>query len=372
MCKLVLDRGNVADYTSVSNFFIDEYMPQANGEFVKVYLYLLRLVDSNSDSVSDELSTEAIADQFGLLEADVYRALEYWAKHKLLTLAYNDEQKLSGVKVETVVSKQQEMEETQMLAKASGESISVPAPGASGFVIPKKRGYSDKELVEFSTDERVRELNFVTQTYLGRPLTPNDMASLLYMLEGLGLDSDFIIYLMETYMSQGSKSLHSVEEKAIEFVQKGIVTEEDAKAYGKLHTKILQSVYRTFGIDSKVPVKHDVAFVNKWSDDYKFSEEMIVEACNRTMTHTHSGSFEYTDSILSAWLNKGAHTLDDVAQLDEEHKQSQTDTSSKADSKTVGGPRHKSHNKRRRQKKILSHKYDFDKVENELLDKNKK
>ena len=29
--------------TSVSNTFIDEYMSDANGEFVKIYLYLLRL-----------------------------------------------------------------------------------------------------------------------------------------------------------------------------------------------------------------------------------------------------------------------------------------------------------------------------------------
>ena len=44
MGKLVIDRGNFTDLTSVSNLFIDEYMPNANGEFVKIYLYLLRLV----------------------------------------------------------------------------------------------------------------------------------------------------------------------------------------------------------------------------------------------------------------------------------------------------------------------------------------
>ena len=37
MGKLVIDRGNFTDLTSVSNLFIDEYMPNANGEFVKIY-----------------------------------------------------------------------------------------------------------------------------------------------------------------------------------------------------------------------------------------------------------------------------------------------------------------------------------------------
>ena len=31
------------DASLVPDAFIDSYMPQANGEFVKVYLYLLRL-----------------------------------------------------------------------------------------------------------------------------------------------------------------------------------------------------------------------------------------------------------------------------------------------------------------------------------------
>ena len=32
--------------TVIQNSFIDQYMPLANGEFVKVYIYLLRCADS--------------------------------------------------------------------------------------------------------------------------------------------------------------------------------------------------------------------------------------------------------------------------------------------------------------------------------------
>ena len=66
MCKLVLDRGSIAEFTSVSNIFMDEYMPRANGEFIKIYLHLLRLVNSNND-IADELTTERIADKFNTL-----------------------------------------------------------------------------------------------------------------------------------------------------------------------------------------------------------------------------------------------------------------------------------------------------------------
>ena len=43
--------------TVVKNTFIDQYMPQANGEFVKVYLYLLRCANTGR-----ELSLSSIAD----------------------------------------------------------------------------------------------------------------------------------------------------------------------------------------------------------------------------------------------------------------------------------------------------------------------
>ena len=54
--------------TVVSNEFIDNYMARANGEYVKVYLYLLR-------HQQEEVSIGQIADALNHTEADVQRAL---------------------------------------------------------------------------------------------------------------------------------------------------------------------------------------------------------------------------------------------------------------------------------------------------------
>ena len=42
MANITLHSDSQTSATSVSNIFIDEYMSDANGEFVKIYLYLLR------------------------------------------------------------------------------------------------------------------------------------------------------------------------------------------------------------------------------------------------------------------------------------------------------------------------------------------
>ena len=50
-----------------SNIFIDQYMPGAGGEFVKVYIYLLRLLADPSASVCLPL----LADRLNCTEGDI-------------------------------------------------------------------------------------------------------------------------------------------------------------------------------------------------------------------------------------------------------------------------------------------------------------
>ena len=60
MANIKLHSDSPVSATSVSNTFIDEYMSDANGEFVKIYLYLLRLMNAPQAS----FSISSIADKF--------------------------------------------------------------------------------------------------------------------------------------------------------------------------------------------------------------------------------------------------------------------------------------------------------------------
>ena len=72
--------------TAVSNYFIDYYMPQAGGEYVKLYLCLLRhAADYGS------IPLESIAELFDYTERDIYRGLQYWADQGLIDLAFDQD-----------------------------------------------------------------------------------------------------------------------------------------------------------------------------------------------------------------------------------------------------------------------------------------
>ncbi len=78
--------------TVISNQFLDLYMPQANGEFVKIYLYLLRM-----QNLAQPLSLTSIADRLNCTEGDVMRALKYWEKSGLLSLTSNASGEISDI-----------------------------------------------------------------------------------------------------------------------------------------------------------------------------------------------------------------------------------------------------------------------------------
>ena len=69
MQTITISTANSETYSSISNFFIDYYMTEANGEFVKVYLYLVRLL-----SINQAITVAKIADHFNLTEKDICRA----------------------------------------------------------------------------------------------------------------------------------------------------------------------------------------------------------------------------------------------------------------------------------------------------------
>ena len=81
--------------TLVSNYFIDNYMATANGEFVKVYLFLLRHMEDSSMN----LTISGIADCLNNTENDILRAFRYWESNGLLKLEYDCEHTISGIEL---------------------------------------------------------------------------------------------------------------------------------------------------------------------------------------------------------------------------------------------------------------------------------
>lgn len=329
MSSLILSTESSEGYTSVSNIFISEYVPGANGEFVKVYLYLLHLMSLRSNNISISL----LADTFNQTEADIMRALRYWDSLDVISLSFNG----PGNGLSNIVLR--DIKHTGQAANAMADPIAAESASVNSTssyqtetvraakpdikqteVIytaePSKVSYSKEQLNGFLANDNFSMLLFVIEQYMGRPLSTKETNSIVYFYDGLKLSTDLIEYLFEYCVEHNKKSINYIEKVALSWASKNIHTIAEAKEETSNHTDYVYQIMKAFGLSNREPAQHEKSMIAKWADTYCFDTDMIIEACNRTIKAIHQPSFEYADTILANWKNSNVSSLEDVKKAD--------------------------------------------------------
>ncbi len=344
MANITLDGNGLLASTSIPNIFIDKYMANANGEFVKIYLYLLRCMSLNRQACT----ISELADTFEHTEKDILRALTYWEKMQLLHIQYDDSHEVSGILLNLP---KQTTEQTQDLQPPAAPHL--PADSR----IPA--AYSREQLESFQKDEAVQEVLFITENYLGRTLNPTDIQTILYWYDGLHFSTDLIEYLIETCISNGHTSLRYMEKIALSWAGAGIRSVDEAKKERSLHHQDTYAVMKAFGISGRNLIASELSVIRKWTGSYAMSMDIIREACRRTIAATGKASFEYADTILTSWYKNNVHTLNDVIKLDAAHQKSRPASRSK---EAAGRP-----SSANRFNNFPQRTYNYDQLEKQLL-----
>lgn len=322
-------------FTTVSDIFIDQYMPKANGEFVKVYLYLLRATGSGAGIAT----ISEIADHFSNTEADIIRALNYWASEGILQLQSDADGQIMGINLCSLsVSGMQAAQSNIQSAVADNAAQnnlqnSVVNNAAQNIrmqdsVVEKlksqtpdkpassQKEYTLDEIKEFRKNPDISELFFIIETYLKHTLSSTDTNMVLYWLDELHFSTDLVEYLVEYCITKGHSSLRYMNKVALGWTDAGIKTVDQAKDDAAAHSQIYYSVMKALGITGRNLVDSEVSLINKWVGEYGFDIELVKAACSKTISAIQKPSFEYTDSILANWRKKDVHTLKDVEVLD--------------------------------------------------------
>lgn len=280
MKKLTLTNSAQNNTTVLENEFIDQYMIKANGEYVKVYLLLLR----HQNEASTPLGISQIADILEVTEKDVIRALNYWNKQGLLEYE-------------------------------SAETAPVTSPKPAPAVVSDPSS-KVPDIRQFKSRKEFKELLFVAEQYLGKTLSVTDIDSITYFYETLEMSVELIEYLIEYCVENGHKSMHYIQKVALSWHKQDIKTVDQAKTSSLLYNKNCYSILNAYGIKGRAPAASEIAYIRKWNEEYAFSLDIILEACNRTMNAIHQPSFDYTESILKKWLEQSVKNIQDIETLD--------------------------------------------------------
>ncbi|MCH3945223.1 MAG: DnaD domain protein [Lachnospiraceae bacterium] len=340
-------------FTTVSDIFIDQYMPKANGEFVKVYLYLLRATGSGAGIAT----ISEIADHFSNTEADIIRALNYWASEGILQLQSGADGQIMGINLcslsvsgmqaaqsniqsavadnaaqnnlqNSVVNNAAQNNLQNSVVNNAAQNISTVNIRMQDSVVEKlksqtpdkaassQKEYTLDEIKEFRKNPDISELFFIIETYLKHTLSSSDTNMVLYWLDELHFSTDLVEYLVEYCITKGHSSLRYMNKVALGWADAGIKTVDQAKDDAAAHSQIYYSVMKALGITGRNLVDSEVSLINKWVGEYGFDIELVKAACSKTISAIQKPSFEYTDSILANWRKKDVHTLKDVEVLD--------------------------------------------------------
>lgn len=311
MSHLAIYKDNNADTTAVSNAFIDEYMSEANDAQIKVYLYLLRMLGAGqATSVSD------LADKFNHTEKDILRALKYWERKKLLCVDYDS----TGMPVSI---RFRDFSSYGMRATCDGEPCREEEPAAEVKPSFAKPSYSADDLRAFQNSGNASQLLFIAETYIGRPLTPAEMKSMLFFTDVLKFSDDLIDYLLQYCVGRGKTDFKYIEKVAVSWAEKGVKTPEDASRVSYRYEKDVYTVLNALG-RTAAPTQREAEYVTRWTREYGFDMDIILEACDRTVLATDRHRLEYVEGILSSWRRENVHHKTDIVRIDEAHRNKKT------------------------------------------------
>ena len=268
------DRGS----TLVSNLFIDQYMKDANDAQLKVYLYLLRMMNAGrTTSISD------MADRFNHTEGEVIRSLRFWERRGLIELEYSAAGELMSLRMlsprqdgrqaypvpfrgtaaaGSAADERDDYEEDSRPAPAvprlqamaipsqhsaagqgaASPQYSVPAQASDHAddasereaAVSSGRGTSfrqpDAASVEaFRSSAKRAQLLFVIEQYIGKPLAPSEVESVYYISEQLHFSDALIDYLLQYCIDRGKKDFRYIQKVAVNWAEHGITTPKQAE-----------------------------------------------------------------------------------------------------------------------------------------------
>lgn len=280
--------------TAIDNEFIDRYMNRPDSAvFSLIYIYALRCAIAGIG-----IENKVIADKFQILESDVVKAWRYWEKEGILALHKNKgEYIIEFLNIGYI-------EES---VKKEAAATAIPK-----MIIETKPTYNPRDISKYSqSNPEVQELFGMAQVLLGKTLSSNDLSTLFGLYDWLGLSLEVIAVLL-TYCGKNRKPMRYIEKTAIDWVEKGINTSEDAENYLNMYYSEYKEILDCFGIKNRMATDDEKGYMNGWLKKYRMPLEVIKVACNKTVNKTGQVSFPYADKIIQNWAEKNIRSVEDV------------------------------------------------------------
>ena len=273
------DQSFLFSSTEIPDVFFTEYLPEAKSEFVKVYFYVLFLSKHNSEIKINDLSKTLDLDF-----PTVQDAIKYWESVGLFiknpngySLANIQEIELNKLYHPKVSLSPEDLEKNAKSQSHAKVIESINAQFFSGTMITS--WYADIELwfEKYGFDEQVM------------------LALFSYSFENRALHRNYIQTVAEAWSKENIKTYNDLDSYF-----------ERREKTNLIKKKIAQKLNLSRNLTA-----YDEEYIIKWTESFQYPLDIIEIALKKAATK-NTISFEYIDTLLSDWHNKGLVSIDEI------------------------------------------------------------
>lgn len=299
--------------TPIENIFLDVYMPMANGTFVKVYLLAYKYAQETSHN--GEINNATIARNLNIPLSDVLSAWDFWESKGIIKKHFKGEEEDPNYTVEFINLKQLFIKHNFRPHQTKDHQEEVP-----------DTTLSTKDLIEANQVPLIKDMFYEINQIIHRPLVPNEKRLILEWLQSYNVEPPLIVKAFSyAKHKKNIKNVNYVGGVIRNWYDAGITTLDQLQEYltkqGERYG-LYTRVYKALGFGFRDPAESDMRLMDQWADEYHFSLEMILKACEAA-SKTANPNINYIHGILTQWAQKGIKRPEDIEALDKNPRKPQ-------------------------------------------------
>ncbi|MBZ2175417.1 DnaD domain protein [Schnuerera sp. xch1] len=295
--------------TPIENIFINDFMPMANGTYVKVYLLGYKYAHDKDDSII--VDNKTISKHLNIPLTDVLGAWDFWESKGIIEKKYDDEDNKFNYKIKFLNLKQLYIKNNFKPFDTKDESATKPYT------------CSVEDLVDANQIPAINRMFNNIDYIMRRQLVPNEKQKILEWIYNYNMNPDIIekafFYGIE---KKGKRNFNYIGGIIRNWYDQGITNVEALQEYLKANDEKYfryEKIMKYLGYGNRFLTEPEKKVIDKWFDKYKFSMEMVLKGCENTKK-TSNPNINYIDSILGSWHNKGIKTVKEIEEKDKPPK----------------------------------------------------
>lgn len=265
--------------TSLPDVFFTEYLSYADGNYVKIYLYMLFLAKYGKD-----IKVNDLAKKLQLPLKTIQEGIKFWEEQQIIS------KKNTGY----IINNLQEIE----LHKLYNPKITS----------------SPEELEKTAKNQyRSKAIENINNEFFQGIMSPSWYSDIDLWFKKYSFDEEVMIALFRYCFNRSALHRNYIQTVAEAWSQNNIKTFNDLELYSEKQEK-LKSLENTISKKlnlNRALTQYEEGYISRWNIEYGFNLDIIELALKKTTSKSNI-SFDYIDKILTDWHDRKLKTPAEV------------------------------------------------------------